>query len=269
MSTTPPFTRPADLYGMKHSHPVLMSRMALELAGLPFKSHDILPGLHGVVVKLRRFPASTVPALVIDGRKVQGTKAIVREVHRLAPDAGLFPADPAERAAVEEAEAFGHDELQTVARRVFRWAGEHDNAVRAWMAKEVVGVPAPTLMGYALKPVMIYFGRIVVHATNDQIRRDLASLPQLMDHVDELLDQRTIGGSRPNAADLQIFCSLRLLIAHDDLRPLITPRPCGQATLRLLPDYPRSGTDALPPVPAVLPAEWLPAPPAAAPAAAV
>jgi glutathione S-transferase len=220
-------------------------------------------------VKLRGFPRSTVPALTIDGRKVQGTKAIVREVHRLAPAAGLFPDDPQARAAVEHAESFGHDELQTVARRVFRWAGEHHNEVRAWMAKEVVGVPAPELMGYAFKPVMIYFGRIVVHSTNEQTRTDLANLPGLMDRVDELLAQGTIGGSRPNAADLQIFCSLRLLMAHMDLRPLIAPRPCGQATLRLLPDYPRSGPDALPPVPAVLPAEWLPPTPAVAPAAPV
>jgi hypothetical protein len=40
MSTTPPLTRPADLYGMKHSHPVLMSRMALELSGLPFRASN-------------------------------------------------------------------------------------------------------------------------------------------------------------------------------------------------------------------------------------
>lgn len=247
----------ARLYGIKHSHPVLASRMALELTGLPFEAHDIVPGLHGVVVRARGFPAWTVPALVVGGHRVQGTLAIARELHRLAPRAGLFPEDPERRQAVEEAERFGHDELQPIARRVFRWAGAHDQAVRAWMAKEVLGAPAPTLVGYALKPVMVFFGRLVSKADDVQVRRDLARLPGLLDRADALLADGTIGGA-PNAADLQILTSIRLLIAHEDLRPAVARRPCGRAALGLIPDYPRSGPDALPPVPAALPPGWLP-----------
>jgi hypothetical protein len=47
-------------------------------------------------------------------------------------------------------------------------------------------------------------------------------------------------------------------MAHEDLRLRIAPRPCSDAALRLIPDYPRSGADALPPVLAALPSEWLP-----------
>jgi len=253
----------AHLYGMKHSHPVLTSRMALEQTGIPFEVHDILPGLHPVVVRAKRFPSWTVPALEIDGRRFQGTLAIVRELDRVAPQAGLLPTDPEQRRAVEEAERFGHDVLQPMARRIFRWAGERDNAVRAWMAREVVGMPAPTLAGYAFKPVMILFGRVIAKADDDQVRRDLADLPAALDRVDGLLQDGTIGGERANAADLQIFTSVRLLMAHVDLRPIIEPHACGQAALRLIPDYPRSGSDALPPVPAALPVQWLPSAPAA------
>ena len=81
----------ANLYGMKHSHPVLASRMACELVGLEFEAHDLFPGLHGLIVRAHGFTAWTVPALEIDGRRVQGTLAIARELDRLAPDAGLFP----------------------------------------------------------------------------------------------------------------------------------------------------------------------------------
>jgi glutathione S-transferase len=249
---------PARLYGMKHSHPVLASRMALERTGIPFEPHDVLPGLHGLVVRAQGFRGWTVPALVVDGRRVQGSLAIARELHRLAPDAGLFPRDPERRRAVEDAERFGHDELQSVARRVFRWAGMHDNAVRAWMARHVVGVPAPALAGYAFKPVMAFFGRVVSKAGSAQVRQDLARLPGLLDRADALLEEATIGADEPNAADLQILTSIRLLIAHEDLRPFVAARPCGQAALRLIPDFPRSGRDALPPVPAALPPEWLP-----------
>lgn len=78
----------AHIYGLKHSHPALAARMALERTGVPFVAHDLFPGLHGVVVRARGFRAWTVPALEIDGRKVQGTLAIARELDRVAPDAG-------------------------------------------------------------------------------------------------------------------------------------------------------------------------------------
>jgi glutathione S-transferase len=250
--------RPAQLYGMKHSHPVLAARMALELTGIPFEAHDVLPGLHGIVVRAHGFPAWTVPALVLDGRRLQGTLAIARGLDRLVPEAGLFPRDPDRRRAVEDAERFGHDELQPIARRVFRWAGAHDNAIRAWMARHVVGMPAPELAGYAFKPVMVFFSRVVSKADDAQVRTDLARLPQLLDRVDGLLADGTIGGEAPNAADLQILTSIRLLVAHEELRAPIASRPCGEAALRLIPDYPRRGRDALPPVPAALPPAWLP-----------
>ncbi len=254
----------AQLYGMKHSHPVLASRMALELSGVAFQAHDLLPGLHAVIVRAKGFSGWTVPALEIDDRKLQGTLAIVRELDRLAPEAGLFPTDPEQRRVVEEAERLGHDELQPLARRLFRWAAARDNAIRAWMVRYVVGAPAPTLAGFAFKPVMILFGRVISKADDRQVREDLSRLPALLDRVDELLAQGAIGGPAPNAADLQILSSIRLLMAHEDLLPAIVPRACGRAALRLIPNYPRSGPEALPPIPAALPSAWLPTAPARA-----
>jgi hypothetical protein len=128
------------------------------------------------------------------------------------------------------------------------------------MARYVVGAPAPMVAGHAFKPVMIVYGRYVSKASDAQVRQDLGNLPALLEHADALVVNGAIGGSSPNAADLQILTSLRLLLAHEDLRPAIAGRPCGQAALRLIPDYPRPGPDALPPIPAVLPVEWLPAP---------
>lgn len=248
----------ATLYGLRHSHPVLASRLALEQAGIAFESRDLFPGLHGAIVRAKGFRAWTVPALALDGRRVQGSLAIARELDRLAPEAGLFPRDARRRQAVERAERFGHDELQTAARRIFRWAGAHHNVIRTWMARYVVGTPVPTLVGYAFKPAMVFFSRVVSGATDRQVREDLARLPALLDHADALLEEGTIGGATPNAADLQILTSIRLLLAHEDLRPLIATRPCGTAALRLIPEFPRAGPDALPPIPAAIPPAWLP-----------
>ena len=67
-----------------------------------------------------------------------------------------------------------------------------------------------------------------------------------------------LGGEAPNAADLQIATSLRLLMTLADLRPIIEPHPAGQLALRLFPDFP--GDVA----PGAIPAEYLPLAPAAA-----
>lgn len=249
--------RRACLYGLKHSHPVLASRMALELAGIPFEARDLFPGLHGIIVRLHRFSGWTVPALTIDGRRLQGTLSIAHALDSLAPEAGLFPRDAERRRRVEEAERFGHDELQPIARRVFRWAGAHDNAIRTWMAKYVIGTPLPTVAGYAFKPAMMFYSRVLSKASARQVRQDLARLPGLLDRADALVADGTIAEGPPNAADLQILTSIRLLLAHADLRPAIAPRPSGNAALRLIPDFPRSGCDALPPIPAALPPDWL------------
>jgi hypothetical protein len=48
-------SRRAQLYGIKHSHPVLAARMALELTGVEFRAYDVLPGLHGIIVRAKRF----------------------------------------------------------------------------------------------------------------------------------------------------------------------------------------------------------------------
>lgn len=250
----------AKLYGLVHSHPVLCARLALERCGVDVDVVDILPGLHPPVVRAAGFSGWTVPALRIDGRRLQGTLAISRELDRRFPDAGLFPRDVDARRAVEEAERWGHDELQVVARRVFRWAGVRSNAVRAWMVAEVMGWPAPAAFGVVFKPVMVLFARPLAGADDATVRADLARLPGLLDHVDALLEAGTLGGTPPNAADLQIFSSLRLLLAHSDLRPRLEHRRCARAALALLPDFPRSGPEALPPIPAALPEAWLPAP---------
>ena len=63
-----------------------------------------------------------MPALKIDGRKVQGSRNISRELDVLQPDPPLFPADPAARAAVEEAERWGDEVFQQMPRTITWWA---------------------------------------------------------------------------------------------------------------------------------------------------
>lgn len=241
----------AKLYALAHSHPAIAVRLMLEHKGIDCDEWDILPGLHPIVVRAAGFPGRTVPALRIDGERVQGSLEISRWLDEHHPDPPLFPADGQERAAVAAAELWGHDELQALARRVFRFAALKSNPIRAWMADEVVGMPFPRLMGLAYKPVIVYFARIV-GATGEAVERDLRRLPGLLDHADELLAAGTIGGEQPNAADFQILCSVRLLLCHSELREVVARWRCAHAAYDLVPAYPG-------PIPAALPPQWLPA----------
>jgi glutathione S-transferase len=248
----------AKLYAMAHSHPAIAVRLMLDRKGIKAEVWNILPGLHPIVVRAAGFPGRTVPALRIDGERIQGTLDISRRLDGIQPDPPLFPHDPDERTAVEDAERWGHDVLQALARRVFRYAALTSNPIRAWMAGEVVGMPFPRVAGLAYKPVIVYFAHIV-GASGDAVRRDLEQLPALLDRCDELLAAGTIGGEQPNAADFQILTSIRLLLCHTELRPIVERWRCARAALELVPAYPG-------PIPTALPRRWLPA---AGPAAAM
>jgi glutathione S-transferase len=87
-------------------------------------------------------------------------------------------------------------------------------------------------------------------ATEENLRRDLAALPRLLDHVDSLIADGTIGGDEPNAADFQIGTTVRVLLSYEDLHDRIVGRPCGELAMRLLPDYPG-------PIPSFLRRDWL------------
>src|SRR5665811_555800 len=110
------------LFTIPGSHPGVAAQLMLEYKGIPYKRTDLLPVLSWAALKARRFPRVTVPALRIDGRRVQGSLAITRELERIVPEPPLFPADPDRRTAIEAVEHFGDEELQQTIRRILLWS---------------------------------------------------------------------------------------------------------------------------------------------------
>jgi glutathione S-transferase len=108
----------------------------------------------------------------------------------------------------------------------------------------------PTSVAVATAGPIIWAEQKINKASAEAVEDDLKRLPELLDHVDELIGQGVIGGDDPNAADYQIGTSIRLLMAFDQLRPLIENRPSGPWALKIAPDP--GGR-----IPAVLPPEWL------------
>ena len=96
----------AKLYVVNGSHPCATVERALQLKGIPYKIVEFPPPMHMAAMKVL-FGQRTVPGLKLDGEKISGSRAILRRLDTLQPEPPLYPADPGQRASVEQAEALG------------------------------------------------------------------------------------------------------------------------------------------------------------------
>jgi len=187
----------------------------------------LAPGIHPALLRFAGFEGATVPALDLGERKVQGSRSISRALETVKPEPRLFPADPEQRYAVEEAERWGEDELQETVRRIFRWAAAYQQPVRRWLA-ELAGVPAPGLIGALNAPLARCFARRS-GADERRVRDAIAQLSSMLDHADGLIASGVVGSPHPNAADFQIGSSVRVVTAFPGLRPMVRAQTRGRA----------------------------------------
>jgi glutathione S-transferase len=243
----------ATVYGIPGSHPVRASRLMLDHKGIDYRLVQVPNVACRPVLRAMGFPGGTVPAIKLEGRKLQTTRAISRALDEIVPEPRLFPADPELRARVEEAERWGDEVLQPVPRRIsyavpVRKGARSDLA--GFFEGRVLGLP-PRLAVATAAPLLAAGAR-VNGASDDVVRADLAALPDHLNRVDAFIAGGVIGREEPNAADFQIAPSVRLLMCFDDLRPLIEKRPAGEHALRVVPEFPGR-------IRRVLPQDWLPA----------
>lgn len=236
----------ARLYTIPGSHPGIAAQAMLKHKGIAYERTDLFPVMSKGILRALGFPGKTVPALKIDGRKVQGSRPIARELERLQPELALFPEDPERRAAVEEAERFGDEELQHPIRQISWWSIKKDSSsLRSYSEGAKLGIP----IGLAVKtaaPIVALSARFN-EATDENVRRDLAALPGFLDKIDTWIEAGVLDGEQLNAADFQIAPSIRLAMTLQDLRPAIEGRPAGKHALRVIPDYPGDAPPILPP----------------------
>src|SRR6266508_5026186 len=236
----------AKLYVIPGSHPAMAARRMLELKGIPYRRVDLMPVISRGALRLLRFPSNTVPSLLIDGKKLTGSRQIARELDRMRPDPPLYPADAERRVAVEEAERWGEEVLQPAVRRIVWNALKRDHdPLRSYSQGARLGVP----IGLAIRtaaPIVAAAARMN-KADDETVRADLAALPGQLQRVDDWIAEGVLGADPPNAADLQIAASLRLAMTLDDLRPAIAARPAGELAMRAIPDFPGQAPPILPP----------------------
>lgn len=226
----------AKLYGFSISNPSNTARLMLEFKGIDTKVVELLPGMHPLLLRLAGFRRGTVPALTLDGRRIEGSLEIAQALEAAVPEPSLYPADPEKRHAVEEAERWGEAELQMVPRRIVRWALAHDNGARARIAADL-GLPLPTVLA-ALNWPIARWTAARVDADEAHARENLVNLPATLDRVDALIADGTIGDpDAPNAADFQIAPSVRAIGAISEVKPLLAGRPCDALARRLMPKF--------------------------------
>ena len=240
----------ARVYAIPGSSPVKTGLLMLEHKGIEASRTDLPPAVSRALMRAMGFPGTRVPALKLDGRRVQGTRALARALDELRPEPPLFPSDPELRAKVEDAERWGDDVLQEIPRRLAFCSPIRRNRsdFESFFEGRLLGM-SPRMAIAVAAPLLAANARLN-RASDETVRADLAVLPGALDRVDALIEDGVIGGAEPNAADFQIAPSVRLLMCFDDIRPFVEGRSAERLARSVAPSYPGHVRPALP-------AEWL------------
>ena len=229
----------------------------LEHKRVPYRRVDIVTLMHPVVARLHGFDAGgetraaggkrtfglrfgdrlgTVPALDANGIKVSTNRGIARFLDERHPQPPLLPADPEQRAAVQEAESWANETLQMAARRVLGAAVVRDPAGMSRRA-------ADGRLGYLLykhelvrRLIVPRILRGVFRAGPDPERDPIHELPPMLDRIDAWIADGVLGGERPNVADCMVAPCLALILYRPDALALFEGRPALGLVDRLLPE---------------------------------
>lgn len=223
------------LYVVHGSHPCAAVEKALALKGLGYRVVEWPPPLHAPLQRMI-FGARTVPALCVGRERVSGSRAIMRRLEELSPDPPLFPRDPRLRARVAAAERWGEVVFQPIGRELI-WAGfrEHPAAMVSYGEHSRLRLPPPAIR--LLAPVIARLGARLNRTDVGVARAQLEALPAIVDRIDAWIAKGTIGDpDHPNAADLQIASTVRLLMTIADARRVIGERPSTSLAMHLFPE---------------------------------
>ena len=239
-----------ELYVVHGSHPCAAVERALELKGLAFRRVELPPPLHAPLQQLR-FGARTVPAMRLDGEKVSGSRAIMRRLEELRPQPSLWPAGAEARALVERAEEWGDETYQPLARRLL-WGAlrRAPDALVTYSRGSRIRLPAAVVRAAAAAIVRAEVA--LNRASEGSVRADLRNLPRHLDRIDGWIADGVLGGAaRPNAADLQVATTTRLLLTIGDVAPFLAGRPAEAHSRALFAAQPGSIPRGL------FPPDWL------------
>lgn len=212
MSTAPEIT----LHVLPPSHPSHAAAAALRLKGLDFEQVDMTYGKHNEEMEAIYGEGNrTVPGIVVDGEATHGSRAIFAKLEEIVPEPPLYPDPIAER--VLEADRWGDEELQDLGRSL-GWGA-------LYFRPEALGM---LIAGKVLDPAGVDFAMKFIRSTWRYhgitavlLAEQLAGLPGKIDYIEQLAEEGVIGDDQANAADLQIGCTIKVLLSIGDLQELL------------------------------------------------
>jgi glutathione S-transferase len=218
------------LHVLPPSHPCMTVTAALRMKGLEYDRVELRAGAH--VEAMREIYGEdnhTVPGMLLDGQPVHGSGAILERLDRLQPEPLLYTSDE-----VREAERWGDGELQDLGRRL-PWGAMHfrPEAMGTFGgAGQLDGAATDFAIGYVRASWKYH------RISAARLQEDLAGLPALLAHIEQLGADSVIGGDATNAADLQIGATVRVLLTIGDLQPLLRGGVGERIAMSLFPEYP-------------------------------
>jgi glutathione S-transferase len=224
----------AKVYGLRGSAPSFSAELMLLHKGIEYRRVNLIPMQHRKRLPAKGFPGGTVPALVLNGRRVQTNRAIARALDELVPEPPLFPAERAIRTGVEEAESFGDEVLQPATRRMILWSMNRDpDSVRPHPANGRLLVPRSAWLRRRLMPRVFELWGI----SDEVVQRDFGALPLMLDKLDGYVAEGLLDGPRLNAADFEIAPLIGALCGIGDLGAEVGRRPIAALAGRVLPRW--------------------------------
>lgn len=203
------------LWQMKNSIFCEKARWILDYKRLPYRTTTVTPGLHPVLMLLRR-RGTTVPVLDVDGEPVRGSDAIALRVEQLAPGRPLFPADPPARRRALELQAYfderGHDVRRVLMDPVL---SQPDLVVTAFLGHER---PAFQRLGRAGAPLSAPLLRRWYGIRRDRVPAAIAAVEEAFGRLEQTLDGGSflVGGAF-SIADLAAASVLGALVMPPEL----------------------------------------------------
>ena len=235
------------LHALKPSHPCMTVEAAIRLKGLPYERIDLsMAGEHPEQMQeIYGEGNTTVPGMLVDGEPVHGSRPILARLDEIEPQPPLYPSEE-----VREAERWGDEEFQDLGRRL-PWGALHfrPELLAAVGGGEPLDGPGTD---YAIRFVR---GAWKYHRISaERLAQDLAGLPAKLEHIEGLAQSGVIGGETPNAADLQIGATARVLLPLGDLAPLLSGSAAERIALAHFGGRPSREIPA-----GAYPAGWVPA----------
>jgi glutathione S-transferase len=202
--TVAPQMAPPVLWHIELSHYNEKARWALDYKGIPHVRKTPTPGFHGLAALwVTRGAQRRLPVLVLDGRAIGDSTAIIEALEAYQPEPPLYPADAGDRARALELEDYFDEQLAPAVRSFgFYHALQDREVVGASLYPGDPNGRSARLMG-RLTPVLKPAMRLDYNVSEADAERSLAQIRAAMDRLEsEIQPSGYLAGDRFSVADL-------------------------------------------------------------------